>query len=125
MTLSQTLRPLFLSTLAGTAAYLTAFLVQVRSPVGLLIVFYVWPAISITAVVLVLPVLAAAPRLRTPSYGVAAVWGALASVIGHTALYYRQIGSAVSWRSLLLMAIPGVIAGVTYAVLARRSKPRL
>jgi hypothetical protein len=73
---------------------------------------------SITAAVLVLPLMAVWPHLRQPGYLRAAFWGAASSLTAATVIYYRNYW--VSWYSVMFIGAVGVASGLVYAHLARK-----
>jgi hypothetical protein len=147
---TETIQSLALAPLAGLAVLTFAMLMQagtsqlphgpaVLSP-GLQphIVFlapwlalYIAPFCYGAAVLFVLPVLIMWPRLRRPSYAVAAVWGAFAAWAAVAVLSWLQNLRPSVGQILRQMLMPpvepaalfggaGAVSGVVYARLARR-----
>jgi len=72
----------------------------------------------VSSLVFVFPVLAFVPRLRKPSFGLAAIWGALVAcgwaVPG--VVHFARI----AWLPILPLAALGAASGLVYAAVARR-----
>jgi hypothetical protein len=84
----------------------------------------VWVLCLACGLLIVFPILAAAPRLRQPSGVVAAIWGGLVSlafsalIVGNFTAGLIQFPTTLN--GLLNGSAPGVLSGLTYAVVANR-----
>jgi hypothetical protein len=80
-----------------------------------ILVPYVALFCGVAAAVLVLPLMAAWPRLRQPDYPVAAIWGGLSG--GAAAVLMNKFAS---WYAVLAFGVTGLASGLLYAHLARK-----
>ena len=84
----------------------------------------VWVLCLAGGLLFVFPILAAAPGLRQPSGVVAAIWGGLVSLAFGALLVadFTLVGIQypTTINGLLTTCAPGVLSGLTYAVVANR-----
>ena len=123
MPLYQTLKPLFLASAVAVVVVAAISMAQRVFPTSgwsvVSMAALMWVLTLAAAVVFVLPVLAIAPRLRRPPIWLAAGWGALAAGAFAGLIFgwpYRLYGP----QGLVVFAAVGAVAGMSYAVLARR-----
>ena len=89
-----------------------------------IVIISVWVLCLAAALLFVFPILAAAPSLRQPSGVVAAIWGGLVSLafgallLGDLTIGWIQFPSTLS--ALFNGSAPGVLSGLTYAIVANR-----
>jgi O-antigen/teichoic acid export membrane protein len=72
---------------------------------------------SITAAVLVFPLMAVLPRLRQPGYLGAAIWGVASSSVAAAIISYRNYAG---WYPVIGFGVAGLASGLVYAHLARK-----
>ena len=123
MPLHQTIKPLFVASVAAVAVLTASWGARQGFPTNVwaagIVVAWMWVLTLAAIVFFVLPVLAIAPRLRRPSIWLAAGWGALTAsafaglIIGRP---YKLYGP----QALVVFAATGAVAGVCYALLVRR-----
>lgn len=89
-----------------------------------ILIMSVWVLCLAAALLFVFPILAAAPRLRQPSGVVAAMWGGLVSlafgalILGDLTIGWIQFPTTLT--GLFNGSAPGILSGLTYAVVANR-----
>ena len=120
MSLYQTLKPLFLSTAAAVAVVTAVSGAQRALPTSawavVSVTAWIWVLTVATGVVFVLPV---APRLRRPPILLAAGWGTL-TASAFVGLIFGRPYKLYGPQALGVFAAAGALAGVCYALLARR-----
>ena len=123
MSLYQTLKPLFLSTVAAVAVVTAVSGAQGVLPTSawavVSVAAWIWVLTVAAGVVFVLPVFAIAPRLRRPPIWLAAGWGAL-TASAFVGLIFGRPYKLYDPQALFVFAAAGAVAGVCYALLARR-----
>ena len=125
MTLPRTFQALAVAAFGGATPYFAVELLAVkRITIDLSIAYLIFGGVALAAAtVLVFPVLVFAPRLRTPSYVVAALWGAAVAIAASTVVSGAE-WRLVGWRPLALFAVTGATSGVIYAATARAGARR-
>ena len=125
MSLYQTIKPLFVASVAAVAVLTASGAAQQAFPTNIwaagIVVASMWVLILAAVVFFVLPVLAIAPGFRRPSIGLAAGWGALATSVFVGLIFgrpYRLYGP----QALVVFAAAGAVAGMSYALLVRRQR---
>ena len=120
MPLYQTIKPLFVASVAAVAVLTASWGAQQGFPTNVwtagIVVAWMWVLTLAACVLFVLPVLAIAPRLRRPSIWLAAGWGALTA----SAFAGLIFGRPYNPQALVVFAATGAVAGVCYALLVRR-----
>jgi hypothetical protein len=123
MPLYQTLKPLFLASVAAVAVVTAISGAQRVFPTNawavVSVAAWIWVLTLATGIVFVLPVLAIAPRLRRPPIWLAAGWGAF-TACAFVSLIFGRPYKLYGPQALVVFAAAGAVAGVCYAVLARR-----
>ena len=124
MPLYQTIKPLFVASVAAVAVLAASWGAQQGFPTNVwavgIVVLWMWVLTLAACVLFVLPVLAIAPRLRRPSIWLAAGWGALTGSASAGLIFGRPYNP----QALVLFAASGAVAGVCYALLVRRKPLR-
>jgi len=127
MRLADTAPPLALASIAAVVVevLLLFFTAQPPRPVGgvfLLVIGRLWILALAAQCVLVLPLLILVPSLRKPPLWIAAIWGAAAAVGFATLTLGWTLIAQSSRTAITELALTGSIAGIVYAVVARRSR---
>src|SRR5262245_41508369 len=119
----QALKPLFLASVAAVVVLIALSgdrqLVPPTSWGAVVLAAWMWALTLAAGVVFVLPVLALAPQSRRPPIWVAAGWGALTACASAVLILGRPY-KLYSPRAMIAFAAAGAVAGVCYAMLARR-----
>ena len=123
--LTETIGPLLFSVVPGSGVISVASVVHNGSK-GLLLIPYVAFFGCVTAVLLVLPVFALLPRMRRPTYPLAAIWGVAVAWIAASVILFGNYSRAgflsevLQWGFLLGYGLAGATSGLLYSYAARR-----
>lgn len=121
MRFADTIRPLLMASLMSVLVQ-TIFAMSFQdAPLGLGLLFVeavTWCLTLVAVTMFVIPIMAVAPRLRQPTYWLAAVWGTSVGWLFLAILFRDQ--SLPSPLALAQLAVVGASGGVVYALLARR-----
>src|SRR5580704_7540848 len=115
---SQTIRPLALASTVGLTLQVGPYLLRAGRAFPFL-VLWIAPFVYGAAIVFVLPIFAAWPASRQPSYPLAALWGALAALAaaGVVAPALTELARPVV---LIGFGSDGAASGLAYVLLLRR-----
>jgi hypothetical protein len=86
----------------------------------LIVMAFMWAISLAAAAMFVLPILALVPRVRRPSLGVAAIWGAGAALAFWALFFGQPVVTTASPQAVGALAAAGAASGILYAVLVRR-----
>jgi hypothetical protein len=116
ISLRATFRPLRLAVLWATVSIVIIDWLLGPPPSPLVIGVFVWCAVVALSLLLVVPVFVLWPAWRTPGYGVAALWGGAAAMVGGLVVEPDSGAVLQQVREVAGYALAGVVGGVAYVL---------
>ena len=122
---SDTIQPLVIAPLAGTAVLTSTMLVNAGANLVMVFPFLamrIAPFCYGAAVLFVVPILATWPASRLPSYSIAVMWGIVSAVASLATLAVLGFGGSPSWTDVLPFIVAGAASGLLYAYAVQRGR---